>query len=188
MSDFEKSVLSACAPTLFGAKQATLFSCPLKNAADFACFRMIYGDFMKEKDIYFKPLYMCKNRLFIMAYRREGMRSYLSQKSVSAFLLKEGYPDLLKGNVEKMLNHLTVRIKLSRSFPHEIGFFLGYPTEDVFGFIKHKGDNYKLCGYWKVYGSEETARDMFSKISESRKMIQHFISSEASIKTLFDAA
>lgn len=37
-------------------------------------------------------------------------------------------------------------------FPHEIGFFFGYPAEDVFAFIREKGHNYKLVGDWKVYG------------------------------------
>lgn len=36
-------------------------------------------------------------------------------------------------------------------FPHEVGLFLGYPVWDVKGFIEHKGQQYKLCGYWKVY-------------------------------------
>lgn len=48
---------------------------------------------------------------------------------------------------EKMCNYNHLRT----GFPHEIGIFLGYPIWDVEGFITNKGQNYKLCGYWKVY-------------------------------------
>ena len=36
-------------------------------------------------------------------------------------------------------------------FPHEIGVFLGYPLDDVKGFIKNEGKKYLMIGYWKVY-------------------------------------
>ena len=37
-------------------------------------------------------------------------------------------------------------------FPHEIGVFLGYPLEDVVGFIRHRGKCFTCCGCWKSYG------------------------------------
>ncbi|HAU87984.1 MAG TPA: hypothetical protein DCW90_21655 [Lachnospiraceae bacterium] len=52
--------------------------------------------------------------------------------------------DLLK---EKMHTYWAI----GSDFPHEVGLFLGYPVWDVKGFIEHKGQQYKLCGYWKVY-------------------------------------
>ena len=33
------------------------------------------------------------------------------------------------------------------AFPHEIGLLLGYPVEDVLGFIRHQGKNYLYTGY-----------------------------------------
>ena len=38
-----------------------------------------------------------------------------------------------------------------KDFPHEMGILLGYPVEDVEGFILHKGGSYLCNGYWKVY-------------------------------------
>ena len=46
----------------------------------------------------------------------------------------------------------------SCAFPHEIGLFLGYPFEDVMGFIENKGENYLCSGCWKVYSCEQDAR------------------------------
>jgi hypothetical protein len=59
------------------------------------------------------------------------------------------------------LNCLKKKFETYRQFPHEIGLFLGYPIDDVLGFVKHKGRNYKLCGYWKVYGNVEKAKNNF---------------------------
>ena len=51
----------------------------------------------------------------------------------------------------------------SPGFPHEIGLFLGYPLQDVLGFIENRGQGSKLVGTWKVYGDEEAARRTFAR-------------------------
>ena len=48
-------------------------------------------------------------------------------------------------------------------FPHEIGLFLGYPPEDVKGFMRDPLHGYKYIGCWKVYGDVERARKMFDR-------------------------
>ena len=74
---------------------------------------------------------------------------------------KCGYSE--KFSVEECLDRLSERIGTSADFPHEVGIFLGYPTEDVVGFIENKGENFKLCGCWKVYGDEEAAKKTFAR-------------------------
>lgn len=49
----------------------------------------------------------------------------------------------------------------SSEFPHEIGIFLGYPLEDVEGFMYHKEEGCKCIGFWRVYGDEKKARETF---------------------------
>ena len=51
----------------------------------------------------------------------------------------------------------------SGEFPHEVGLFLGYPPEDVKGFIDHRANGFKCAGLWKVYGDEKKARSLFEK-------------------------
>ena len=48
-------------------------------------------------------------------------------------------------------------------FPHEIGVFLGYPLQDVKGFIENNGRNSKYTGLWKVYGDKAASIRMFKK-------------------------
>ena len=40
---------------------------------------------------------------------------------------------------------------------------MGYPPEDVEGFISQKAQNYKCVGCWKVYGDAEAAQRTFEK-------------------------
>lgn len=55
------------------------------------------------------------------------------------------------------------RLKESATFPHEIGLFLGYPPEDVSGFIENKPGSCKCVGHWKVYGNMAEAQRMFDQ-------------------------
>ena len=47
--------------------------------------------------------------------------------------------------------------------PHELGFFLGYPYEDVMGFIEHQGRGFICFGCWKVYANPRRAWRSFSQ-------------------------
>ena len=49
-------------------------------------------------------------------------------------------------------------------FPHEIGYFLGYPCDDVYEFIAQRGENYKVFGAWKVYANVEQALATFDAL------------------------
>ena len=55
------------------------------------------------------------------------------------------------------------RFQTESAFPHEIGLFLGYPLEDVKGFIQNKGQGYACCGLWKSYGDPRAARRYFDR-------------------------
>ena len=59
-----------------------------------------------------------------------------------------------------------------REFPHEIGFFLGYPYEDVIGFIDNHGQNCLASGLWKVYGDVEAALATFARYRRCTSALQ----------------
>ena len=65
--------------------------------------------------------------------------------------------------VKKGLRMLIVRLNTEKDFPHEIGLFLGYPPEDVEGFIRNKAQNYLSQGLWKVYGDTKKAEALFAR-------------------------
>lgn len=65
---------------------------------------------------------------------------------------------------------LSQRLRQSEEFPHEIGLFLGYPPEDVRGFIEHHADGSKCTGCWKVYGDETAARRKFDQYKKCTRV------------------
>ena len=51
----------------------------------------------------------------------------------------------------------------------EIGLFLGYPPEDVEGFIENSHEC-KMSGFWKVYGDVHSAELLFNKYKKCTKV------------------
>lgn len=95
----------------------------------------------------------------IYLYRAAWLRRVLSAEPVRAFLERMGYT--AGRSCAALLEQLHRRLSLGREFPHEIGVFLGYPLEDVVGFIENHGQNYTCCGCWKAYGNPMAAEALF---------------------------
>ena len=100
----------------------------------------------------------------ILVYREEWLRFILGKISVQHFLKKSGYQ--MQKTVDGFLKQLSNRLCLEHDFPHEIGIFLGYPLEDVVGFIENQGKNYTCSGYWKTYGDPQEAKRRFDSYRE----------------------
>ncbi|MCQ4727415.1 DUF3793 family protein [Anaerotignum faecicola] len=191
MSDeFEKLLILHCSPTLLGLKQASLFSCPAVKEEEFTPLLGRYNILLNPKDIYFKVLYRCGARFYILTYRKKPMLASLKNHAVNGFLKSIGYPTQTDGTdyVEKMVLHLAGRITGCDSFPHEFGFFMGYPAQDVIAFIENGGRNYKFCGYWKVYGNEEEARRLFERYRKCREVLLKKAESGATVLNILGAA
>lgn len=121
----------------------------------------------------------------VYAYRPNSLATYLADPRAKTALAKKGYDT---GNLSACLVHLASRITLASNnaaecacsqtrcaldqqvccnndcaceFPHEIGYFLGYPCDDVYEFIAQRGENYKIFGAWKVYTNVEQALATF---------------------------
>lgn len=173
MSDFEMQMLYHGAPTLYGIKQANLFSLPLPCLQNLKNEVAVYQKQLEKRGISLQYLYCCGKRVFFLVFRKEKLLNYFSNSSVKAFLIKTGYPFTVnqESSLVNTLAYLRRRIQKCNEFPHEIGFFLGYPIEDVFAFIEKKGQNYKICGYWKVYGDEKAAVVTFQQYTNCRKKL-----------------
>lgn len=166
--NFSKKLAYHSAPTLLGIKCASLISL-LVNEFEINYHISLFNSKAAVKGLKTRILCECNSRLLILVYNERLLCKRLEEKDISDLLTKCGYPQ--NASLNDYLEYLSERIKNCNEFPHEIGIFLGYPFEDVMGFIKNKGENFKLCGYWKVYGSEEKAKKMFSNYSKCRKFL-----------------
>lgn len=188
MSDFEMQMLYHGAPTLYGIKQANLFSLPLPCLYNLKNEVAAYQKQLEKKGISLHYLYCCGKRVFFLVYRKEKLLEYFGNPSIKTFLIKTGYPLTVnqESSLEDTLAFLRRRIQKCNEFPHEIGFFLGYPPEDVFAFIEEKGQNYKICGYWKVYGDEKAAVATFQQYTNCRKKLLRQASKGVPILSLLE--
>lgn len=155
------------APTLAGLKIGTIISVPDKFTA-FSNNRTLenFNARFNTKGLHFKILCRCPKRQLLYIFRKERLSRYMLDEKVAAFLLQHGYKNT--ENIEGSLCYLSQRLTQKNGFPHELGIFLGYPLEDVKGFIENKGNNAKLCGEWKVYSNVASARQLFKKYTDCR--------------------
>ena len=92
-------------------------------------------------------------------YRPRRLKEDLKNGKAREILLKRHYP---AENADQCVAELVRRLQTDADFPHEVGLFLGYPPEDVDGFLRHGAREAKCVGTWKVYGDAEQARKTFA--------------------------
>lgn len=144
-----------CAPVISGIKISNLLTIPAKSLRELSVV-------LKKTELSFRILYPGRERLVILIYRETELKEYLEREEVMAFIYKCGYET---SDISKIFPVFVKRymryMELKQDFPHELGLFLGYPIEDVEGFIKENGKNYLYSGYWKVYKDAELKIRLF---------------------------
>lgn len=186
MSDFEKDLLYFASPALLGRKQANLFSFSIDCLTDYRKEINRYKKELAPLGISVEYLYCKQQRVYLLVYRKDMMLQYFRQPAVKEFLIKEGYPETIgeEASLYQTLCILRKHIMQDADFPHEVGFFFGYPPEDVFSFIREKGRNYKLVGDWKVYGDGKAALRTFRSYARCRRRLMEQASAGADIVSL----
>ena len=150
----EKALIEHCAPTLAGIKSAGLFSYFHTDETRAREELREVNAMLNERGVYVEALVWREASVLIYAYRQSHLEKELRQDGVSELLEPYGYED----------------VSVDGCFPHEIGVFLGYPIEDVKGFIEHGGRDCKSCGLWKVYCDTAYAQRLFDKMSKCSRV------------------
>lgn len=183
-----------CAAVLSGLRPANLFSvhapagCGKSSPAGFTHgpddaprrgLDSVLSGYLAEFDgspLSVRILCRCADHALVYLYAPDRLIRTLSEPAHAEWLRAAGYPvpDAPGADdgtaLEGMLNHLDARLEAAcaagTGFPHEIGLFLGYPTEDVRGFIRYGGSNALCSGYWKVYENPSVKTAMFAEIRD----------------------
>lgn len=187
---FEEVLVAQAAPTLAGLKPASLFSYWGTELATARRVVQAQDQALAGRGVHIAILKQCPEtgRLLIYAYREKQLLQVLHNPACRAFLGRAGYALEDDTPVEDVLRQLAGRICLCDVFPHEIGVFLGYPLEDVEGFIDNKGRNFTCCGTWKVYGDAEAARRRFALFERCTAIYQRVFQKGRSLTQLTVAA
>lgn len=161
----ETQIVFRCAPFIAGLKTSNLLIVEkgqLKGVQQFLqgtkadCFLLYQGD----------------QKTVLLLYDACLLEEYFEEKAVRRLLSQQGYAD---ASFPKLLGAFASRyaayMHKSGEFPHEMGLFLGYPAEDVEGFIRNKGQNALYSGYWKVYKNALEKIQLFQKFDRAREML-----------------
>lgn len=169
--NFETVMIEQCSPVLAGLKAANLFRHECRDRQALYATVAGWNAQLNGRGIRLLVLKECPIRhwFLIYLYRPARLEAVLGRPEVRQFLQQEGYtlPLQAAGDAcQPLLAQLAGRLACDGDFPHEIGVFLGYPLEDVVGFIRNRGQNFTCCGCWKAYGDPDAARHLFAQLNK----------------------
>ena len=175
-----KDIITQCAPTLVGLKAGSIFNEHFDDKEVFFKEVSSFNARFKDKGINMIPLSSTSNNALLYVYRKKDLEKDFSNSISKELLTNYGYDS---NNVFSSIQKLRERL-IDKTFPHEIGLFLGFPPEDVKGFIDKNGQNYKSIGYWKVYGDEVQAQNTFNKYHIFQKILLDRLNKGFNLKQL----
>ena len=179
----ERSIIDHASPTLARLKLGNLFNHPMGEgfSREFAALRRQ----LMGKGVTMTILKLSGGKALIYLYRERELEKALSDAGVRRLLLTFGYD---RFDAAGALQTLRARLSSTDAFPHEIGVFLGYPLEDVVGFIENGGRNCLSCGWWKVYSNECEALKAFERYEKCKAVYQRLFASGCPLTRLTVAA
>lgn len=183
----EQNLVFQCAPLFAGLKISNLFIIPNEYAAETL-------HVLGQTTFSVFELFTTDRRTTFLVYQKQKMWAYLQREPVSKMLKRLGYgEDCRKYDDNRTLNRMLMELRnryvaymslRCRQFPHELGLFLGYPIEDVKGFIRNHGQNFLYSGYWKVYGNPPLKRKIFHRYDMAFNKMQHMLQHGISILSI----
>ena len=161
----DEMIVRYCSPTLAGIKTGSLFSAAFASRKECVETLRHWNAVLRRKGLRAVPFGRKDGRTAVYVYRVSRLGSDLQKAETRNILSKRGYDC---DRPERCIARLARKLKGGAEFPHEIGLFLGYPPEDVSGFI-NKG-KCKLTGAWKVYGDKSRAEKTFAQYKKCTRI------------------
>ena len=178
--DVELQLALQCAPLITGLKISNL----LTISSDGFCLveKIISGSFISMY-----PLLETEEKTVILLYQKERLERYLRMMQVQKLLTEEGYPSCLLEDILPVLcEKYEAYAETKKDFPHELGLLLGYPPEDVEGFIRHRGKKCLCTGYWKVYENLEQKQQLFQRFEYAKENLVLLLSYGVGMADIMD--
>lgn len=180
LKDIQTQLALQCAPLIAGLKISNLLITQNSNVWKV---KQVLGNTAISCSV----LLSTEKKTTLLLYREEELKASLRQPEVRTFLEGMGYGDK---DFPEMISAFRLRYRSyiwgEREFPHEMGVFLGYPIEDVEGFIRHSGKNYLYAGYWKVYADMPAKIQLFHKFEYAKETLIRLLSKGISMVEIID--
>lgn len=180
LENIETQLALQCAPLITGLKVSNLLIIPKGNEE-------VVKRILNRTGISYYRLIQTRTKTTFLLFRRNELEEFLADENVRNVLMKAGYKSL---QIDKILRTFSLRyeayIQGDKSFPHEMGLLLGYPVEDVVGFVENNGKNFLYSGYWKVYENQKAKVKLFDKFKVAEETLIHLLSNGLSMSDIID--
>lgn len=180
LENIETQLALQCAPLITGLKVSNLLIIPKGNEE-------VVKRILNRTGISFYRLIQTRTKTTFLLFRRNELEEFLSDENVKNVFIRAGYKSLQIG---KILRTFSLRYEAymqgDKCFPHEMGLLLGYPVEDVVGFVENNGKNFLYSGYWKVYENQKAKVKLFDKFKVAEETLIHLLSNGLSMSDIID--
>ena len=169
-----------CAPLLSGVKISNILIVEKKHRKEI--FKIFSGT---RVSVYL--LCASKDKVIFLLYHRPQMEKLLLQKEARKLLLELKYTSFRLGYVLREHAERYERyMKDKEAFPHEMGLLLGYPIEDIRGFMDNDGQNFLYTGYWKVYENLSEKLIVFETYHKAKEQIMRMVCNGIGISAILN--
>lgn len=180
LKDVEKQMVLQCAPVMTGLKPSNLLI--VQNG-----YVMQVKRLLENTNLLSIVLWNGENQAIIFIYDEVLLADTYRNIQVKEFLNQLGYGGLeLSLALKKLASRYTNYRRGGLDFPHEMGIFLGYPVNDVIGYIENAGKNDLYTGYWKVYHNVEEAVALFEKFDQAREKLVELMFSGLTVREIME--
>lgn len=193
---FAETLVRMAGGVIAGIKPSAIFSIPMRaycvgrwrqlerQALDEAL--RVYARVLPSYGASLAVLYRNDRRVYLMIWRPDMIEAALADADASAILQQEGYaPASADEQVMELRRRLVAyyRRDAGAVFPHEIGLFLGYPPEDVRGFVA--GEEATCVGPWRAYGDADAAQRRFDALERQERRCRRRFARGETLGALF---
>lgn len=201
--EFSQCVVSRAAGVVAGIKPGALFNFVPRMGCD-GCApsgrcRVVsevittYARELPRYGVELAVLHCGARKVALFAYRPELVEEIVARTDERAFLAQAGYDvssaHAVVGCLRRRMHAYYVAAERGRvrpAYPHEVGLLLGYPLEDVRGFIR--GDVETCRGPWKAYGDCRAAQARFGRLAMHESRCQALYQGGLSFGELFGSS
>jgi len=177
----ETQLVLQCSPLIVGLKMSNLFMISKEEIT-------FVRDLLRDSKFSCFVLYVHDNKAAIFLYDRKKIERSLCRDKVRIFLRNAGYKRMDLFYVLYVLRGRYQKYRRGEAeFPHELGLLLGYPIEDVEGFIRNKGKKFLYTGYWKVYDNVAAKKDLFRMYELAKETLIQLVFNGVSIREILKA-
>lgn len=176
----ENQLILQCAPLIVGLRISNLFIVPNRDVRRICML-------LRDSSISYYIIHRTAEKTTMFLFYPDRLETYFQDSDVRRFLSGMGYHnfglrEVMFGFCKRYADYRCG----TEDFPHELGLLLGYPLEDVEGYIRNEGDNALYTGYWKVYAHVAEKCRLFRMFELAKETLIALVNNGVSVPEIIE--